>query len=183
MKRTGLAQSPLGECNRCWDCVLGGTRTPSCGEPRPSMTIRMTWNGISLRFVMPRANDRCRGCVTALLARPHRRDRTPTQELQSSAGAAGCDCRTAARRCSRGGSSLGIGSASLNLGPRESRRDSHRPGEAPTRRASGHPLGGVGEDHHHPARRKGSASCCRRSWPAGDWAPRCTGRGCNSRTG
>jgi hypothetical protein len=53
--------------------LLCGTQSPSCGEPRPSTTTRwMTWNGISLRFVMPRANDRRRRCVSALLPRPHR---------------------------------------------------------------------------------------------------------------
>jgi hypothetical protein len=72
-KRTDLAQSPLRKCSRCSDCALGGIQSPSSDEPRPSTTTRwMTWNGISPRFVMPRANDRRRRCVAALLPRTDR---------------------------------------------------------------------------------------------------------------
>ena len=55
--------------------------------------------------------------------------------FRSSGGAAGRDRGTAARRCSRGGSKLGVKPASVDLHRQDRRRCLRRPGKASGRRA------------------------------------------------
>ena len=107
-KLTGLAQLPQRKCSRCSGCARGGRQSPSSGAPKPSTTTRwMTWNGISLRFVTPRGNDRGRGHVASLLSDPDRRDRPASKALQPGACASDSDRRIDPRRCSRNGPRLG----------------------------------------------------------------------------